>query len=111
MTSQNRCSVHFTNIEERVNRDILLAACSTFGEVRSVDIPLDIQSGVHRGFGFVEFFEASDAADAADNLNQSELFGRVLKASIAKEPMRQLADPRKPVWADELFLRKREALG
>ena len=75
MASQNRCSVHISNLEERVNRDILLAACSTFGEVRSVDIPLDVQSGKHRGFGFVEFFESSDAADAADNLHQSELYG------------------------------------
>ena len=111
MSSQSQCSVYIGNLEERVTREILLAACSTFGEVRSVDMPLDLQSGRHRGFGYVEFFEPGDAADAADNLHDSELYGKVLKASIAKQPIRHLADPKKPIWADELFMRKREALG
>jgi len=111
MASQSQCSVYIGNVEERVTRDVLLAACSTFGEVRSVDLPLDLKTGKHRGFGYVEFFETGDAADAADNLNESELFGRVLKASVSRQPIRHLADPKKPVWADELFMRKREALG
>ena len=93
-----------------MTRDILLAACSTFGDVRSVDLPLDVLTGKHRGFGFVEYFEASDALDAADNLHESELFGRVIKASVARQTGRQLADPKKAVWADELFMSKRDAL-
>ena len=110
MSTHNQCSVYLGNLEERVTREVLLAACTTFGEVRSVDLPLDILTGRHRGFGFVEFFEAGDAADAADNLHESELYGRVIKASISRQPIRHLADPKKPVWADELFMRKREAL-
>lgn len=38
----------------------------------------------HRGFGFVEYQEADDAQHAMDNMNDSELFGRVLKVNIAK---------------------------
>jgi hypothetical protein len=33
----------------------------------------------HRGFGFVEFENREDAAAAVDNMNNGELYGRVLK--------------------------------
>ena len=39
---------------------------------------------VHRGFGFVEFEDPLDAAEALDNLDDAQLFGRVLKVKLAK---------------------------
>ena len=38
----------------------------------------------HRGFAFVQFEEKEDAKEAIDNMNNAELFGRVLKVNIAK---------------------------
>lgn len=38
----------------------------------------------HRGFGYVEFEAAGDAADAIDNMDRSELFGQVIKVAPAK---------------------------
>lgn len=38
----------------------------------------------HRGFGYVEFALVDDAAEAIDNMDQSELFGRVIKVNKAK---------------------------
>ena len=38
----------------------------------------------HRGFAFVQFEDRGDAADAIDNMNNAELFGRVLKVNVAK---------------------------
>lgn len=38
----------------------------------------------HRGFGYVEFSLAEDAREAIDNMDQSELYGRVLKVNQAK---------------------------
>ena len=35
--------------------------------------------GNHRGFGFVEFEEAEDCEQAIDNMNDAELFGRIIK--------------------------------
>lgn len=40
----------------------------------------------HRGFGYVEFEDPEDTKDAIDNLDQSELFGRIIKVSAAKPP-------------------------
>lgn len=41
----------------------------------------------HRGFGFVEFEEADDAQAAIDNMNLSELYGKVIKVNLAR-PMK-----------------------
>lgn len=41
---------------------------------------------LHRGFGYVEFEDPDDVKDAIDNMDQSELFGKVIKVSAAKAP-------------------------
>jgi RNA recognition motif-containing protein len=41
---------------------------------------------LHRGFGYVEFEDPEDVKDAIDNMDQSELFGKVIKVSAAKAP-------------------------
>jgi len=45
---------------------------------------LFLLSEKHRGFGFVEFCDADDAAAALENMQDSELYGRVLKCNLAK---------------------------
>lgn len=40
----------------------------------------------HRGFGYVEFENEDDVKDAIDNMDQAELFGRVIKVNPAKPP-------------------------
>ncbi len=40
----------------------------------------------HRGFAYVEYEDVEDAKEAIDNMDQSELFGRVIKAAAAKAP-------------------------
>jgi peptidyl-prolyl isomerase E (cyclophilin E) len=47
----------------------------------------------------VEFEEREDAAAALDNMNNAELYGRVLKVNIAK-PMKIKLGSAKPVWAE-----------
>ena len=45
----------------------------------------------HRGFGFITFEEREDAKAAIENMNNSELYGRVLRVNIAK-PQRAKAE-------------------
>ena len=64
-------------LEESINEAILHSAFIPFGEIKDVNIPLDNTTGQHRGFGFVEYEDPVDAADAIDNTHNAELYGRV----------------------------------
>jgi peptidyl-prolyl isomerase E (cyclophilin E) len=53
--------------------------------------------GEQRGYGFVEFESAEDAATAIDNMNGAELYGRTIEVSVAR-PMKEQKS--KAVWED-----------
>lgn len=55
-------------LAEEVDEKILHAAFIPFGEIVDVQIPLDYESEKHRGFAFIEFESAEDAATAIDNM-------------------------------------------
>lgn len=62
-----------------------------FGEIADVSLPKNENPNSnttepHRGFAYVEFEDADDAKEAMDNMDQSELFGRVIKVTAAKAP-------------------------
>lgn len=58
--------------------------------------------GKSRGFAFIEFESEDDAADALENMDGAELFGKVLRCNIAK------AQPKltegKAVWNAEEWI-------
>jgi len=51
-----------------VDEKVLHAAFIPFGDIMDVQIPLDYETEKHRGFAFVEFESAEDAAAAIDNM-------------------------------------------
>ena len=55
-----------------------------------------------KGFAFVEFDLEEDAADALDNMDGSELFGRVLHCNIARQPPK--IEHGKAVWTAEEWI-------
>lgn len=60
-----------------------------FGEIADISLPKNENpnsTDPHRGFAYVEFEDAEDAKEAIDNMDQAELFGRVIKVSAAKAP-------------------------
>lgn len=66
-----------------------------FGEIVQIVMPLDTNNQKHRGFAFVEFELSEDAEHALFNMNNAELYGRVLKLSYAKP---QALARNKAVW-------------
>ena len=81
-------------MDDQVDEQILLGVFVPFGEVKEVTIPLDAGTGLKRAFGFVEFQDAEDAAEARDNMNSdeylswsdnidAELFGKVIKVTYS----------------------------
>ena len=74
-------------LDNAVNERILADAFLPFGEIADVTIPkpeLPSSTDPHRGFGYIEYELPVDAKEAIENMDQSELFGRVLKVAAAK---------------------------
>ena len=70
------------NLSFSATEDELRTLFSQFGEVTSVNVMTDRDTGRARGFGFVEM-ENAEAAVAA--LNEKEFGGRALKVDVARE--------------------------
>ncbi|XP_077991180.1 peptidyl-prolyl cis-trans isomerase E-like [Glandiceps talaboti] len=101
----NKRVVYVGGLAEEVDEKVLHAGFIPFGDLVDIQIPLDYETEKHRGFAFVEFESAEDAAAAIDNMNDSELFGRTIRVNLAK-PMKIKEGATKPVWADDNWLRK-----
>jgi RNA recognition motif-containing protein len=82
-----KATVYVGGLDNAVNETNLADAFLPFGEVVTVTLPkpeLPSSPDPHRGFGYVEFETASDAKEAIANMDQSELFGRIIKVAAAK---------------------------
>ena len=78
-----------------VTSAVLSDAFIPFGEISDVSLPkpeAPSSTDLHRGFGYVEFEEAGDAKEAVNNMDQSELYGRIIKVAMAK-PERKADEP------------------
>jgi peptidyl-prolyl isomerase E (cyclophilin E) len=73
------------------------------GDIFEIQLPIDYETQKHRGFGFVEFETADDAAAAIDNMNDSELFGRPIRVNLAR-PVHIKETSSKPVWSEDQWL-------
>ncbi|XP_059048946.1 peptidyl-prolyl cis-trans isomerase E [Achroia grisella] len=107
MTSKpnSKRTVYVGGLAEEVDEKVLNAAFVPFGDLVDVQIPLDYETEKHRGFAFIEFENAEDAAAAIDNMNDSELFGRTIRVNIAA-PQRIKEGSTRPVWSDDTWLQK-----
>lgn len=72
------------NLSWDTTEDSLQEAFEQAGEVVSVAIITDRDSGRSKGFGFVEMATAEAAAKAIEMWNGKELDGRALTVNIAK---------------------------
>lgn len=111
--SRQKATVFVGGLDNNVNEQTLHDAFIPFGEIVEISIPkpeLYVDGHLkpcpsqfrlydnaktnmssrpsskdpHRGFGYVEFSLAEDAREAIDNMDQSELYGRVIKCNQAK---------------------------
>ena len=97
LMSKQKTILYVGGLAEEVDERGLADAFVAFGPVKSVQIPSDFKNQSHRGFGFVEFNEPEDAAEALFNMDGAELLGRVLSVSIAKPAKTKLGSNR-AVW-------------
>ena len=76
--------VYAGNLSHSTTEDELRAAFAAYGEIVSVAIVTDRETGHSRGFGFVEMSTEEDAIAAIIGLNGTELGGRTLRIDKAR---------------------------
>lgn len=83
--------IYVGNVNFRTTEDGLRTLFANYGEVISVRMITDRDSGRYRGFSFVEMASEEQANAAVESANGMELDGRPLKVNIAHE-----REPREP---------------
>jgi RNA recognition motif-containing protein len=79
--------IYVGNLPYTATEDQVRAAFEAHGQVTSVSLPNDRETGRPRGFGFVEMNQA-DAARAIQAVNGQDLGGRSLRVNEALEKPR-----------------------
>ena len=75
--------LYIGNLGYSATEDSLSELFGTMGEVTSVNLITDRQTGQSRGFAFVEMAESTEAQEAIDQLNGREIDGRDIKVAEA----------------------------
>ncbi|CZT17267.1 probable peptidyl prolyl cis-trans isomerase Cyclophilin, putative [Ramularia collo-cygni] len=110
-TTKQKSTVFVGGLDLQVTAQTLHDAFIPFGEIVDVALPkpeLPSNRDPHRGFGYVEFSLAEDALEAIDNMDQSELYGRVIKVNQAK-PQKNAGEglgSRTAIWEQEGYASK-----
>jgi RNA recognition motif-containing protein len=77
-------NIYVGNLSHDVTEEDLKEAFKAFGEVETVRLIKDNDTGRSKGFGFVEMSDNANAQSAIDGLNDKELKGRALKVNTAR---------------------------
>ena len=77
-------NIYVGNIPFHVTEGELEDAFAAYGDVASVKIIMDRETGRSKGFGFVEMDDDEEGREAIDALNQFEMEGRALKVNEAR---------------------------
>jgi RNA recognition motif-containing protein len=82
-------NIYVGNLSYTASESELRDAFSAFGDVTSVKILMDRETGRSRGFGFVEMPNQSEGEAAISNLNGKDLGGRALRVNEARPRERE----------------------
>ncbi|KAB8335260.1 RNA-binding protein [Scytonema tolypothrichoides VB-61278] len=77
-------SIYVGNLSYQVEQDDLRRVFEEYGTVKSVQLPVDRETGRVRGFAFIEMAEEAHETAAIEALDGAEWMGRNLKVNKAK---------------------------
>jgi len=81
--------IYVGNLPYQIENATLENLFSSYGNVKTVNIIKDRDTGRAKGFGFVEMETAAEANQAIEGLNNQELEGRPLRVNIANDDNRK----------------------
>ena len=77
-------SIYVGNLDYGLDQEDLTEVFSEYGNVKSVHVPTDRETGRKRGFAFVELASEDEETAAISALDGAEWMGRTLKVNQAK---------------------------
>jgi cold-inducible RNA-binding protein len=83
----NKAKIYVGNLPFNATSDELRDFFGACGNITDVRLIVDRETNRSKGFGFVTF-ESESSANSALDLNDTEMGGRRVKVSIAREPRR-----------------------
>ena len=82
------------NLNYRTQEDDLRTLFAQYGDIASLNIVIDRETGRSRGFGFVEMADEESANAAINALDGTEFEGRTLKVNEARPRENSKSRPR-----------------
>ena len=79
-------NIYVGNLDYNIHEDDLSEVFGEFGEVTSVKIIRDRETGRAKGFGFVEMSDDGQATAAIEKLDGADLKGRNMRVNEARPP-------------------------
>jgi RNA recognition motif-containing protein len=77
-------NIYVGNLPYTATEDELRTAFAAFGDVNTVNLIIDRDTGRSKGFAFVEMADNASADSAIKGLNETAMGGRTLKVNQAK---------------------------
>lgn len=77
-------NIYVGNLAKDVDQENLRIVFEKFGQVNTIKIIMDRESGESKGYGFIDMPIKNDAEAAIKHLNGSELNGQFLKVGEAR---------------------------
>jgi RNA recognition motif-containing protein len=77
-------NIYVGNLSYSLSESELRDAFAAYGEVSSVNVLMDRETGRSRGFGFVEMPNQAEAEAAVAEINGKEVGGRPLRVNEAR---------------------------
>ncbi|MFO8235220.1 MAG: RNA-binding protein [Bacteroidales bacterium] len=77
-------NLYVGNISDMVNESELKKIFEKFGDVKSVKLITDKETGSSKGYGFIEMENKEDGKKALEKANGMEINGKRLKVNIAR---------------------------
>lgn len=85
-------NVFIKNFGEELDDEKLLVICEKYGKVTSCKVMFDDRSNKSKGFGFVSFDSHEAAEKCVDEMNNSDMGGRVVYAGRAQKKQERLQE-------------------
>ena len=76
--------IYAGNLPYKIREDELRRLFESHGQVNSVKIVTDRETGRSKGFGFIEMATESEAESAISQLHNTEVMGRNIQVNVAR---------------------------